>query len=147
MTAQEIISTLKQKKFKITKVRSGIVSQFTQAKSPVAAKDLLEFFHEQGMKNNERSSTPNKTTIYRELAFLLSQNIIKEIEFGEGQKRYELEDFKHHHHLICLKCRKVEDIELETDLDKEEARFLKENGFKVVNHSLEFFGYCKNCRE
>lgn len=140
MTDQEIISTLKQKKFKITKVRSGIVSQFTEAKSPVAAKDLLEFFHNQGLKIN-------KTTVYRELAFLLSENIIKEIEFGEGQKRYELEDFKHHHHLICLKCRKVEDIELKTDLDREEARFLKENGFKVVNHSLEFFGYCKNCRD
>ncbi len=139
MTDQEIISTLKQKKFKITKVRSGIVTQFTQAKSPIAAKDLLEYFHQQGMKIN-------KTTVYRELAFLLSENIIKEIEFGEGQKRYELEDFKHHHHLICLKCRKVEDVELKTDLNKEETRFLKENGFKVVNHSLEFFGYCKNCQ-
>jgi Fe2+ or Zn2+ uptake regulation protein len=139
MTDQEIISTLKQKKFKITKVRSGIVTRFTQAKSPIAAKDLLEYFHQQGMKIN-------KTTVYRELAFLLSENIIKEIEFGEGQKRYELEDFKHHHHLICLKCRKVEDVELKTDLNKEETRFLKENGFKVVNHSLEFFGYCKNCQ-
>ena len=49
MTDQEIISTLKQKKFKITKVRSGIVTQFTQAKSPIAAKDLLEYFHFQMM--------------------------------------------------------------------------------------------------
>ena len=77
----------------------------------------------------------------------MGENIIKEIEFGEGQKRYELEDFKHHHHLICLKCRKVDDIELKTDLEKEEKRFLKENGFKVVNHSLEFFGYCQNCQK
>lgn len=139
MTDQEIISTLKQKKFKITKVRSGIVKRFTEAKSPLSAKDLLDFFHTVGIKIN-------KTTVYRELTFLLSENIIKEIEFGEGQKRYEIEDFKHHHHLICLKCRKVEDIELKTDLEKEETRFLKEKGFKVINHSLEFFGYCHNCQ-
>lgn len=140
MDESEIISTLREQKFKITKVRSGIVGQFTEAKSPLSAKDLLDYFHSIGLKIN-------KTTVYRELAFLLTENVIKEIEFGEGQKRYELEDFKHHHHLICLKCRKVEDIELKTDLDKEEARFLKENGFKVVNHSLEFFGYCKNCQK
>ncbi len=139
MTDQEIISTLKQKKFKITRVRSGIVKLFTEAKSPLSAKDLLDYFHNIGIKIN-------KTTVYRELTFLLSENIIKEIEFGEGQKRYEIEDFKHHHHLICLKCRKVVDIELKTDLEKEETRFLKEKGFKVINHSLEFFGYCTNCQ-
>jgi Fe2+ or Zn2+ uptake regulation protein len=140
MTDIEIISTLKQKKFKITKVRSGIVGQFSVAKSPLSAKELLDFFHSTGLQIN-------KTTVYRELTFLLAENIIKEIEFGEGQKRYELEDFKHHHHLICLKCRRVEDVELKTDLENEEKRFLKENGFKVINHSLEFFGYCKSCQE
>lgn len=146
MDEQEIIETLKQRKFKITKVRQGIIEQFAKAKTPLSANDLIEYFHNIGNNVNERSSSPNKTTIYRELAFLLSENFIKEIEFGEGQKRYELEDFKHHHHLICLNCRKVEDIELQVDLEKEEARFLKQNGFKVINHSLEFFGYCKNCR-
>lgn len=135
----QIISNLRTKGFKITKVRLGIVEKFLNTSLPLSAGDLIEFFHSANMK-------VNKTTIYRELAFLLSENIIKEIEFGEGQKRYELEDFKHHHHLICLSCRKVEDIELKVDLEKEEARFLKQKGFKVINHSLEFFGYCKDCR-
>jgi Fe2+ or Zn2+ uptake regulation protein len=135
----QIISTLRDKGFKITKIRLGIVERFIDSKVPLSANDLIESFHTQEIR-------VNKTTIYRELTFLLSENIIKEIEFGEGQKRYELEDFKHHHHLICLNCRKVEDIELKTDLEKEEARFLKQNNFKVINHSLEFFGYCKDCR-
>ena len=135
----QIISTLRNKGFKITKVRSGIVEKFINAVIPLSANDLIAEFQKQNLK-------VNKTTIYRELDFLLSENIIKQIQFGEGQKRYELEDFKHHHHLICLNCRKVEDIELKVDLEKEEARFLKQNGFKVINHSLEFFGYCKDCR-
>ena len=146
MDEKEILDAIKQRKFKITKVRQGIIQQFSAAKTPLSANELIEYFHQLGNKVNERSSSPNKTTIYRELAFLLTENFIKEIQFGEGQKRYELEDFKHHHHLICLNCRKVEDIELKVDLKKEESRFLKENGFKVINHSLEFFGYCKNCR-
>lgn len=135
----QIIATLRDKGFKITKIRSGIVERFMNSKVPLSANDLIEYFHTQEIK-------VNKTTIYRELTFLLSENFIKEIEFGEGQKRYELEDFKHHHHLICLNCRKVQDIELKTDLEKEESRFLKQNQFKVINHSLEFFGYCKDCR-
>lgn len=139
MDSLQIIESLRQKKFKITKVRSGIVVLFTSAKAPLSANELIKHFHQ----NNNKV---NKTTIYRELFFLLNENIIKEIEFGDGQKRYELEDHEHHHHLVCLKCRKVEDVELITDLALEENRILKQTGFKVVNHSLEFFGYCKNCR-
>ena len=55
----------------------------------------------------------NKTTICRELDFLMGKGLIKEIEFGEGKKRYEIDSGSdHHHHLICLNCKKVEDVDL-----------------------------------
>ena len=51
-----------------------------------------------------------------------------------------------HHHLICTRCNAV--IEVEDDLLEElEDRIGKEYEFKIVDHSLQFFGICKQCQK
>jgi Fe2+ or Zn2+ uptake regulation protein len=86
----------------------------------------------------------NKTTVYRQIDKLINENKITEVELGDGKKRYELKSLDHHHHLVCKKCGKLEDIELnENDLLKEVA---KRTNFVVDSHSLEFFGHCYNCK-
>ena len=134
-----IVDQLKHKGFRTTKIRTSIINFFLDAKLPLSASDLLDFFE------NDKT-TVNKTTVYRELEFLVKNNVIKEIEFGDRKKRYELDTGDHHHHLICLNCNKVQEIELESDLTSEEKKIEKEKDFQIVNHSLEFFGYCKNCQ-
>ncbi len=133
-----IISKLKSDGFRITPARIKIVDILTKASEPVSAIDLLEVF-----SNSEKSV--NKTTVYRELDFLMEQKLIQSVEFGDGKKRYEL-NLSHHHHLICLNCKKVEDVDLKLDLKNEEKRIEKETGFKIDSHSLEFFGFCKKCQ-
>lgn len=134
----EIISKLKLEGFRITPARSRIVEILTKNLQPISATDLIKDF-----ANSEKSV--NKTTVYRELDFLLSQKLIQQIEFGDGRKRYEL-NTGHHHHLVCLNCKKVEDVDLKVDLRDEEKKIETETGFKIESHSLEFFGYCKNCQ-
>jgi hypothetical protein len=63
-----------------------------------------------------------------------------------GLKRYELLQEGHHHHVICSKCRKVQDVVLKVDLDAEEHKIQKDTGFKIQSHSLEFFGLCTDCQ-
>jgi len=134
----QLVQRLKKGGFKITRARTKIVEMFCESSTPISALDLIISF--------QKLKIPvNKTTIYRELEFLVKNGYIKEIEFGEGMKRYELEGESHHHHLICLKCKKVLDVELKIELEKEEARLERENKFKIRNHNLEFFGYCSNC--
>lgn len=85
----------------------------------------------------------NKTTVYRQLEKLIKDQIVIEIEFGDGKKRYELKSLDHHHHLICKKCGKLEDVTVD------ESRIMKDlssqSKFKIENHSLEFFGICESC--
>lgn len=125
--------------YRITPVRGLILETFRENLTPIAASDLIEVFKDLKFK-------VNKTTIYRELDFLIEKGILKEIEFGEGKKRYEIETGRHHHHIICIKCKKIEDVDLEVDLEGEEKKIEKDKKFKIKNHSLEFFGYCKNCQ-
>ena len=91
----------------------------------------------------------NKTTVYREIEFLVKQNIVKEIQFSERSKRYEIVMKDHHHHIVCKRCKQVEEIssdELESKLDLLEKEIFKVKNFQGINHSLEFFGTCYKCQ-
>jgi Fe2+ or Zn2+ uptake regulation protein len=85
----------------------------------------------------------NKTTVYRQIDKLIQDNKIIEVELGDGKKRYEPKDLKHHHHLVCNKCGRLEDIKLDEKWIIKEVS--KKTDFKVERHSLEFFGTCVNC--
>lgn len=85
----------------------------------------------------------NKTTVYRQIEKLLTENVIIEVELGDGKKRYELKSLDHHHHLVCKKCGSLEDIELDEHIILKEVS--RKSNFKVEDHSLEFFGYCVKC--
>ncbi|WKZ25670.1 MAG: transcriptional repressor [bacterium] len=85
----------------------------------------------------------NKTTVYRQLEKLIKNNKVIEVELGEGKKRYEVKSLDHHHHLICKKCGKLEDISLDEEVLMNQVS--KKTKFNVESHSLEFFGHCVKC--
>jgi len=86
-------------------------------------------------------------TLYRSLEALTEKNLLARSELGHGHAHYELSvGKKHHHHLVCTSCERVEDFSdpsLETALIKA-AKNAK--AFKSINsHSLELFGLCARC--
>lgn len=87
----------------------------------------------------------HKTTLYRQIEYMLKTGQINKYDFGDGVFRYESAQNNHHHHLICTGCRKVEGIEIGDDFSKEEKFIFDAKGFLVMNHSLEFFGLCASC--
>lgn len=89
--------------------------------------------------------TINKTTAYRELDFLVTQGIIREVQLEHDRKRYELVSGEHHHHIRCLTCGVVQDVHIPNELTKAANHIRKQTGFTVYDHSLEFVGYCNNC--
>ena len=115
-----------------------MVALLVKAQAPLAALDILQVLEKKKLQ-------VNKTTVYRELDFLGENNIVQEVEFGDKKKRYEISD-KHHHHVVCVQCKRVEDVDLEKDLDMEERKIAKQKGYKIINHSLEFFGLCAKCK-
>ena len=135
MTSKDVMKNLKDKGFKVTKARQDLIELLLASAQPLTVPEI----------SHKLESEPNKTTIYREITFLKELGIIKEIDFGENKKRYESDLKDHHHHLICLNCQKIEDFELEKDLKIEEKKIKEKNNFKVMSHSLEFFGLCRRC--
>lgn len=89
-------------------------------------------------------------TVYRSLELLSELGILQKMEFGDGCSRYEVNttnpDQHHHHHLYCKRCKKI--IEVEDDLLEElEHNIAEKSGFKILDHQVKFFGYCKECKD
>lgn len=137
--SEEILSSLANQGFRITRLRKAIIGVFTGNGLPMSADELMEILR-------SGNTAFNKTTVYREISFLKERGVIQEIQFlHERLKRYELASLEHHHHLVCLRCNRVEDIVLENDLAEQERSILNSKGFKVTNHMLEFHGICRGC--
>jgi Fur family transcriptional regulator, ferric uptake regulator len=139
MLATQVVKDLKTKKHRITKARKEVLKYFLHNKKPLSAINLLNYLHKNGLK-------VNKTTAYREIDFLLKMKVIQEVYINPKRIYYESAFLKHHHHLICNNCGRIEDIELEKDLSDTERNIQITKKFKVKSHSLEFFGTCAKCQ-
>jgi len=89
-------------------------------------------------------------TVYRTTKLFEEVGILNKIIFNDGCTRYEIaqfEDDSHsHHHLLCTNCRRI--IEVKMDLLNElEELIEKEYDFEIHNHSLKFYGLCKDCKK
>jgi Fur family ferric uptake transcriptional regulator len=133
MNSEIIIQSLRSQRQRITPGRRKTIETICKSSSPLSAENLIKAV---GM---------NKTSIYRELEFLMNKGFIQEVDFGDGIKRYEPKGLRHHHHLICLECKRVQDISFKENLEKEEKRIENNSKFKITKHNLEFFGYCQTC--
>ncbi|TYO95939.1 Fur family transcriptional regulator [Desulfallas thermosapovorans] len=87
-------------------------------------------------------------TVYRTLELFSNFDIIRSTDFGDGRKRYEFgtgsNDGHRHHHLICVECGKI--IEMNEDLLEDlEERVTSAYDFTISDHELKIFGKCRDC--
>lgn len=138
-SSEVIIDQLKASGERMTVARKEIVRAFGGASSPLTAAAILEML-------TKKHIAANKTTVYRELKFLQEKNIVRAMQFDERNKRYELVPDEHRHHLICVACKKIEDVVLNHDLDHVEQQVTSQKKFKIQRHALEFYGVCGECQ-
>ncbi|QHS22648.1 transcriptional repressor [Virgibacillus sp. MSP4-1] len=96
----------------------------------------------------EKAPEIGLATVYRTLELLSELKVVDKINFGDGVSRYDLrkEGAEHfHHHLVCIECGSVEEIE--DDLLDDVERIVESDwGFKVKDHRLTFHGICRACQ-
>lgn len=103
--------------------------------------------HELYERARRRAPALGLATVYRALLLFEQAGVVSRLNVGQAEDRFEfgLESGHHHHHLVCLGCRRI--FEFKEDLLEElERRIEAETGFQVVDHSLHFTGYCPRCR-
>ncbi len=84
-------------------------------------------------------------TVYRNLRLLKEQGEILELNYGSTFSRYD-GNSNNHYHFVCQRCGKVYDIDIDT-IDYLENEVSNKLDVTVMNHRLEFYGLCKDCKK
>ena len=129
---------ISQNNLKITKQRRTVLKAFLECKNHISVEELY---------NTVLKTEPKigLATVYRTLALLTKSGLALEMDFGDGQKRYE-SSYRtvHHDHMVCTECGKI--IEFNHPLiEKYQEEIAKVNNFKITSHKLDLFGYCLDC--
>ena len=84
-------------------------------------------------------------TVYRNLAILIEQGLVRKIDSGSTFDRFEAKTAPHYH-LICNKCGKIIDFE---ERVFPEINYIISNSanFDIESHRIDFFGTCADCRK
>lgn len=86
-----------------------------------------------------------KSTIYRNIDQLLSQNLIDKYHLNDNEIFYKIKanSQDHKHFIICDDCKKVFDLPSCPIHDLENA--MEEKGFIIKDHQIQINGICKAC--
>lgn len=127
------------KGLKSTKQRDIILDCFLSSAQHLSTEELY-------LKLKENNPGIGFATVYRTLKLFAESGIAREIQFGDGQTRYEhLQAGEHHDHLVCTRCGAIVEFENEA-IEKLQSEVARQHGFQIVNHKLELYGFCAACR-
>lgn len=82
-------------------------------------------------------------TVYRNLDKLASSNMLSKVTIG-GVYYFESE-INEHYHVVCLSCRKVDNLSSGHASDIEDF-FARSTPYKLTGHELVLYGICPNCQ-
>lgn len=137
---KQTLDTLKHHGARLTKTRLAVLEIFSSENQPLSVAEILVFLKQHGV-------LVNKTTVYREMEFLLEKGVVSAVFLDEKHTKYEL-NLGHHHHLVCRECGNIEEIEMKEIEDLFsliEKKLKRKNKFTNISHTLEFFGICEQC--
>jgi Fur family ferric uptake transcriptional regulator len=136
---QVFMEYLQDHKLKLTPHRQLILEVFLNDEGHRSVEDIYRVVR-------QKDSRVGYTTVYRTMKLLADGGLAREIDLADGITRYEhLYNHEHHDHMICMQCGKsIEfyDPEIETLQDEASAQL----GFKVLDHKLQIYGLCGDCR-
>jgi Fur family ferric uptake transcriptional regulator len=144
-TKEDIIAQLKdivkQKGLKYTKQREIIFETILDSDKHLNAEEVYNSIREKHPDINIGIAT-----VYRALVFLEEADLISSISLNQDGKKFETNFKNHHDHLICVKCGKIVEFH-DDEIEQRQEIAAVVNGFKLVSHTMNLYGVCKDCQD
>lgn len=138
---REVEKRLAEHESRYTRGRKRVVATLAGASGPLSATELQD----------EIDGALPLSSIYRSLTVLEEAGVLSPHHGTKGLTRYELAEWLrgHHHHLICIECGAVNDVEVtaatESQVDEAVKQISEAESFTPLNHALEIEGRCRRC--
>lgn len=80
-------------------------------------------------------------TVYRVLMQFEQASILSRSHFESGKSVFELNEGKHHDHLVCLDCGRVEEF-YDAEIEARQRAVAQARGFELQEHALSLYAGC-----
>ena len=128
----------------------------TGLKATVPRLKILQLFQQGGQRHMTaedvfrllmaEQSDVGLATVYRVLAQFEQAAILSRSHFEGGKAVYEINEGRHHDHLVCLDCGRVEEF-YDEQIETRQNEVARAKGFSIADHALSLYANCvkKDC--
>jgi Fur family ferric uptake transcriptional regulator len=134
-----VIGQIRAKGERITIQRRLVVEALCTCQGHLSIGDIQHY-----IQTAYPASALQDTTIYRILQWLKDLELVSQTDMGYAGIVYELL-IKAHHHLICLACGSVTDLD-DSYWDSVRNRLSAECGFEARMDHMAIYGLCQTCK-
>jgi Fur family ferric uptake transcriptional regulator len=125
---------------KVTQPRLRILEIFQKSKQRhMTAEDVYRVLLEE-------QQDIGLATVYRVLTQFEQAGILLRSNFESGKAVFEINEGKHHDHLVCLDCGRVVEF-FDAEIERRQKNIASEHGFELQEHSLSLYASCVNKAE
>jgi Fur family ferric uptake transcriptional regulator len=132
---------LKNSGLKATLPRIKVLEMFQKtSQRHMSAEDVFKMLLAEG-------ADVGLATVYRVLMQFEQAGILSRNHFESGKAVFELNEGKHHDHLVCMDCGRVEEF-FDAEIEKRQRSIALTRGFELQEHALALYATCtkKNCQ-
>jgi Fur family transcriptional regulator, ferric uptake regulator len=130
---------LKSAGLKATAPRLKIINLFETSKvRHLTAEDVYKLLLADGLD-------VGLATVYRVLTQFEQAGLLVRHHFESGKAVFELNEGKHHDHLVCMQCGRVEEF-YDAEIEKRQTRIARDRGFAISEHALYLYADCTKPR-
>ena len=136
---QHMVDALRDNHYRITPQRLAILKVLSESTGHPSVEGIYE-------QVKPDFPTTSLATIYKNIALLKTLDQVLELGFSDDSNRYDGNKPYDHPHVVCTVCKKIIDPEISTLEDMTQA-LMRETGFSISRHRLDFFGICSDCQD
>jgi len=137
LTPEQMRKRFQERRLKFTSQRYAIYRALAASKEHPSVEDLYSTV-------KKAYPTLSMNTVYNTLESLKEIGIASEISLWHDKARFDANPASHHH-LVCLRCKKIEDLYDDT-LNCLALSPKAKHRYRITGHRVEFHGYCSDCK-
>ena len=137
MTIARIPDRMTSQGRRLTRQRVIVAEALASAKRALSAQELY-------LRIQASHPTLGRATVYHALEAQVQDGMASRFERDGHVSAYIACDAEHHHHLVCTRCQRVEDLD-EAAVAPLLASVGRRHEFQVDHAALDFYGLCRSC--
>jgi Fur family ferric uptake transcriptional regulator len=133
-----IVSILDRAGYRLTRPRRAVAALIAEHDGHFTASELEA-------TARRRRLGVSRATLFRALDLLAELGVVERVDLPSGEHAYVPCARTHHHHLICQRCGRADDV-ADHGLAEAVAEIGRRTGYRIDSHRLELFGLCPDCQ-